>query len=284
MGSGEVRRLLPQWRRRTVGPFAFLDVMGPEHLAPASGIDVDAHPHIGLATLTYLLAGELLHRDSLGSVQLIGPGAVNWMTAGEGVCHTERTPAEARASGSDLFGVQTWVALPEGVEDGPAAFEHCDADAVPVLEDGGARVRLAAGTGWGQQAPIAGASPLVLADVTLAGDGAGDAALDLRTGHPELAILALDGSLEVDGATLAAGHLAVVEHPGEAVLRGQGRAVVLGGEPVGPRHIWWNFVHSDPARIEDAKQRWRDQAFPLVPGDHDRIAPLPEPATPRTDR
>ncbi len=256
-----------------VGPFIFLDLMGPERLAPGSGMDVDAHPHIGLSTLTYLLDGRLEHRDSLGTVQTIEAGGVNWMTAGDGVCHTERTSAADRATGSDLFGLQLWAALPEGVEDGPPAFEHCPAEAVPVIDAPGAKVRVAAGSGWGVHAPVAGSSPLVLADVELR---AGSIGIDVP--HPEMAVVGLDGELELDGARLPVGWMAVLDGPAFPALAGTGRAALLGGEPLGRRHVWWNFVHSNPDRIEAAKQRWRAQAFPLVPGDHQRFASLPDDA------
>lgn len=253
-----------------VGPFIFLDLMGPEDIPAGGGMDVDVHPHIGLSTLTYLLTGEVRHRDSLGTVQTITAGAVNWMTAGEGVTHTERTPPELRAAGSELFGVQTWVALPTGAEDKPARFEHTDAADVPVVTDDGAMVRIAAGTGWGERAPVGGSSPLVLADVTLSGGTIG-----IEAEHPEMAVVVLDGDVEVGGQALAPGWMAIFDDDRARTLRGTGRAVVIGGEPLGPRHIWWNFVHSDPDRIEDAKQRWRDLAFPLVPGDDENPVPLP---------
>lgn len=270
IGRGQVRRVLPWRARRTVGPFTYADVMGPEDFAPGSGLDVDAHPHIGLATVTYLVEGRIRHRDSTGVVQVVEAGAVNWMTAGEGVTHTERTLDEDRAAGASLFGVQTWVALPDDREDGPPGFEHLDADRVPVVEADGVQVRVAVGTGWGEASPVAGASPLVLADVALSGGS-----VPVDTGHPEVGVLALDGDVRVDGFAVGPGRLAVLDGPRRRTLSGTGRAVVLGGEPVGPRHIWWNFVHSDPERIEAAKDRWRRQAFPTVPGDHDPYVPLP---------
>ena len=271
VGSGEVRRLLPWRERRIVGPFIFFDLMGPERVPPGSGMDVDAHPHIGLSTLTYLVRGRLVHRDSLGTVQTIDAGGVNWMTAGDGVCHTERTAPEDRVRGSELFGLQLWVALPEGIEDAPPSFEHCPAGDVPVVDASGATVRVAAGSGWGVAAPVSGSSPLVLADVELRGGSIG-----IDVPHPELAVVALDGEVHVGGDRLPEGWMTVLDGPTFPALSGTGRVALLGGEPLGRRHVWWNFVHSDPERIEAAKQRWRDQAFPLVPGDHDPFAPLPE--------
>lgn len=270
MGTLTVGRLLPFRLRRSVGPFVFCDVMGPVDFEPGAGLDVDAHPHIGLSTLTYLLAGRARHRDSLGVVRTIEAGEVNWMTAGAGVCHTERSLAEDRRSAARLAGVQFWVALPDGAEDGPASFQHAGSQDAPTLDVDGSRVRLLAGTGWGERSPVTGSSPLVLGDVALTG---GPVPLDGE--HGEWAVLALDGAPTVAGHRLAPHHLHVIE-PGEPlVVAGSGRVVVLGGQPLGRRHMWWNFVHSDPERIEDAKQRWLRQEFPRVPDDHDPYVPLP---------
>lgn len=270
VGGRDVRRLLPFRERRTVGPFIFLDLIGPERLAPGGGIDVDAHPHIGLSTLTYLFAGRLMHRDSIGTEQVITAGAVNWMTAGSGACHTERTPSEDREHAGVLAGVQTWVALPDGAEDMAPMFEHCAAEDVPVLDDGGVEVRLAAGSGFGVTAPIAGSSPLILADVAV-----DEADLVLPNDVPELGVLAIGGELTLGGLPLPVGSLGVSDSAGGLAVSGRGRALVFGGEPVGQRTIWWNFVHSDPQRIEAAKQRWLDQDFPKVVGDHEVYVPLP---------
>ncbi|MFK8023033.1 MAG: pirin family protein [Ilumatobacter sp.] len=268
VGSGTVRRLLPWRRRRMVGPFVFADVMGPEVLASGSGIDVDAHPHIGLSTLTYLIRGHLRHRDSTGAEQVIEPGATNWMTAGAGVSHTERSTD--RTTAQDLFGMQLWVALPDDAEDGAASFEHAPADAAPIVECGpGSTAKVAAGSGFGVDAPVPGSSPLILAELDL------DGSLTLPDDHPERALVALDGSLHIDGVELPDGNLAVIEPGRTPVVEGSGTAILLGGEPVGRRHIWWNFVHSDPDVIEDAKRRWATQEFPTVPGDHDPFVPLP---------
>jgi redox-sensitive bicupin YhaK (pirin superfamily) len=270
VGSITVERLLPWRELRMVGPFVFLDVMGPTSFPAGEGLDVDAHPHIGLSTLTYLLEGRLVHRDSLGVTQTITAGEVNWMTAGSGVCHTERTLSEDRAAGARLLGVQTWVALPDGAEDDPPSFEHADASGTPVVGDATASVRVLAGTGWGEVAAVRGSSPLVLADIESEG---GPVPLDVD--HAELAVLAISGELEVAGSPLGAGRLHVLEPDDQRTIAGAGRALVLGGEALGPRHIWWNFVHSDPARIDDAKERWRRQEFPVVPDDHDPFVPLP---------
>lgn len=275
VGTIPVRRVLPWRRHRMVGPFIFVDVMGPVDFAPGDGVDVDAHPHIGLATITYLVEGRVTHRDSLGTVQEIASGAVNWMTAGSGVTHTERTVAADRPTGSRLFGVQSWVALPDEAQDTVPSFAHLDAADVPTIDVDGVLVRVAVGRGFGIGSPVAGASSLVLAALALDDDGNIDG-LTIPTDHPERAVLCLDGNLAVDGTQLHPGHLAVLAAGAQPRLTGAGRALVLGGDPVGPRHIWWNFVHSDPERIEDAKRRWRDQDFPKVPGDHDPYVPLPQ--------
>lgn len=271
VGTIDVRRLLPWRERRMVGPFIFLDMMGPVDFARGDGMDVDAHPHIGLSTLTYLLRGRLRHRDSLGTVQTITAGEVNWMTAGAGVCHTERSLPDDRAARAALRGLQFWVALPDADEDGPAAFQHLEAGGVPRIDVGSTHVRLLAGSGWGRRSPVTGSSPLVLADVELAGE-----TVPLDDDHAEWAVLALDGEVTAAHRTLGSGRLHVFE-PGEPhTVGGVGRAILLGGEPLGTRHIWWNFVHSDPDRIEEAKQRWARQGFPLVPDDHEPWVPLPE--------
>ena len=270
VGSGSVRRLLPFRERRMVGPFIFADVMGPDDLGPDASMNVDAHPHIGLSTLTYLLEGRIVHRDSTGAAQTIGPGAVNWMTAGSGVTHTERSHPDDAGLATRLFGLQTWVALPEGVEDGPAGFEHCPVDQVPTVSFGASSVSIAAGSAWGERSPVTGASPLALAEVRLAAD-----AVPLDTALAERAVVAMSGDVRLDGRHLVPGQLAVIDPTASASLEGHGIAMVLGGEPVGRRHIWWNFVHSDPDRVEAAKQQWTDQRFPTVPGDHDPWVPLP---------
>ena len=270
VGSGTVERLLPVAHRRMVGPFIFLDHVGPDDFVPGAGVDVPAHPHIGLSTLTYLFAGTLLHRDSVGSVQRIEPGAVNWMTAGSGVTHTERSPE--RDTHRTIHGLQMWVALPTESEDGDPFFDHQPADAIPTDRIGDAHVRLAAGTGFGMTAPVPVSSPLVLAELRLGGD----TPITIGRETPERAVLAVDGDLTIDGEPVQQGRLAVLDRDHAPRLEGTGHAILLGGEPVGKRHIWWNFVHSDPEVIEDAKQRWRGQHFPTVPHDHDGWVPLPE--------
>jgi len=273
IGGFEVRRALPAAERRMVGPFVFWDQMGPATLAPGKGIDVRPHPHIGLATVTYLFAGEILHRDSLGSTQAIRPGAVNWMTAGRGIVHSERTPDALRPAGGPLFGIQSWVALPKAHEDTPPAFVHHAAEALPVIEGEGKRVRVIAGAIYGVRSPVATLSETVYADVAL---DAG-ARLPLPPEHEERALYLVSGAVDIAGDRFEAGRL-LVFRPGDAitVLAGEAtRLFILGGEPMdGPRHVWWNFVASSRERIEAAKADWAAGRFAPVPGD-DEFIPLP---------
>lgn len=271
VGAGQVRRLLPHRARRMVGPFVFADVIGPDTLEPGSGIDVNAHPHIGLATVTYLFDGRMVHRDSTGAVQTIEPRAVNWMTAGSGVTHTERSHPDDLGNSRPMHGLQTWVALPAEAEELTPSFRHAAASEIPTDNLGSSTVRVAVGSGWDLDAPIRGSSPLVLAEVALR-DGS---PFPIVTDHPELAVIALDGAVRVNDEVVTAGQLAVLRPEVTATLSGSGTAIVLGGEPVGKRHIWWNFVHSDLDRIEQAKADWNAQRFPIVPGDHEPYVPLP---------
>jgi len=273
LGGFDVHRVLPAAQRQMVGPFIFLDEMGPVRFAPGRGLDVRPHPHIGLATVTCLLHGEILHRDSLGSRQLICPGEVNWMVAGRGIVHSERTPAAQRA-GAFMHGLQAWIALPRAFEDAAPAFVHIDAADMPVLEDSGLRLALIAGAGWGQRSPVPTFSDTLYADVTLAAG----AALPLPKGHEERALYLVDGELEIDGHRHAPGRLLVLRPGADLTVRAAqpARFFVLGGEAMdGPRHIWWNFVASSRERIEHAKQRWSAGAFDPVPEEHEFI-PLPE--------
>lgn len=273
VGSGTVRRLLPVRTHRQIGPFTFADLIGPDRLEPGRGIDVDAHPHIGLATVTYLFEGALVHRDSTGAVQQIKPGDVNWMTAGSGVCHTERTPTDVRASGHTVSGLQTWVALPDEHERDQPSFQHVEASELPSAVVGDASIRVVVGSGFGVASPVRVASPLLLAELVLAGGGATSVPAD----HPELAVLVASGSVTIDDTAVPEAHLAVLTSGEVSELRAEGptRCVVLGGESVGPRLIWWNYVASSQALIDDARRRWDAQEFPVVPGDHDRWTPQP---------
>lgn len=271
VGTGWVRRLLPYRTRRMVGPFIYADVIGPEIMEPGSGINVDAHPHIGLSTVTYLFDGRMVHRDSTGAVQTIEPGAVNWMTAGSGVTHTERSHPDDMAASRNMFGLQTWVALPTEAEEGEPSFQHAPATDIPTDTIGASSVRVAAGSGWGLDSPVTGSSPLVLAEIALEADSP----VPIETKLPELAVIPLSGDLRINDETVTSGQIAVLSSHTAATVSGSGRAVVLGGEPVGKRTIWWNFVHSDPDRIEQAKTDWVDQRFAKVPHDHDPYVALP---------
>ncbi len=274
LGAFTVRRLLPGHPRKMVGPFIFFDHMGPAHLAPGAGLDVRPHPHIGLATVTYLYEGTILHRDSLGVVQRIEPGDVNWMTAGDGIVHSERTPDDLRTSGSPVHGIQTWIALPKSHEHVAPAFEHHPKASLPVLETPGVQLRLIAGRGFGLTAPATTYSPMVYAAVEMAAG----AVLAFPAEHEERAIYVAKGNVSVNGASMPEAHLALLD-PGAVVsIEAQSAAelMLLGGAPMdGDRHIWWNFVASDRTLIEAAKQRWRDGGFPAVPGETEFI-PLPE--------
>ncbi len=274
LGDGfSVRRVLPFAKRRMVGPFVFFDRFGPTVFRAGVGLDVRPHPHIGLATVTYLLEGEILHRDSLGTVQTITPGAVNWMTAGRGIAHSERTPPADRTGGSALAGVQLWVALPKAQEETAPAFAHHAADALPAIEGEGKRVRLIAGALYGQRSPVATFSELFCADVALAPD----ARLDIPTDHEERGVYVLDGSVTLGGQNFGAEELIVLKPGAAAVVTAAApsRLLLLGGAAMdGPRHIWWNFVASSHERIEAAKADWRAGRFAPVPGETEFI-PLP---------
>ncbi len=273
----KVRRVLPTAKRRMVGPFTFLDQMGPEVFNSGQGLDVGVHPHIGLATVTYLFTGELLHRDSLGTVQPIRPGEVNWMTAGKGIAHSERTPAELRQTGADLFGVQAWVALPTRYEEMTPEFSHYAGQELPVLEGEGKYVRLISGTLYGSHSPVRTFSEMFYADVTLEPG----AHLLVPADYEERAVYVVEGSVAFPPDTTAfeAGQLLVLKPGAEIRLRGSElgstRMMLLGGEPVdGPRYIWWNFVSSSKDLIEQAKADWKAGKFAPVPGESE-VIPLP---------
>jgi redox-sensitive bicupin YhaK (pirin superfamily) len=274
----KVRRVLPSARRRMVGPFIFLDQMGPEILSAGRGLDVAPHPHIGLATVTYLFTGEILHRDSLGTMQAIRPGEVNWMTAGSGIAHSERTPPPLRAMGSNLFGIQSWVALPTGVEETEPAFAHYDAAELPVVEGEGKRVRLITGSLYGARSPVRTLSEMFYADAELEAG----ARLPVPVDHEERAAYIVEGAVTLsgDGEVFEAGQLLVFKPGAEMTLEAHGaspaRLMLLGGEPMdGRRHIWWNFVSSSSERIEQAKEDWKAGRFAPVPEETEFI-PLPE--------
>jgi redox-sensitive bicupin YhaK (pirin superfamily) len=280
LGGFEVRRALPAPKRQMVGPFIFFDQAGPAEFVTGQGVDVRPHPHIGLATVTYLFRGEFQHRDSLGTDQMIHPGAVNWMIAGRGVTHSERTSAATRQHPHSLFGIQTWVALPESAEDGAAGFEHAAKAALPLIEAEGATARLILGTAWGERAPVKVLSEMFYADVELAPG----AKAPLPDGHEDRGLYIVSGSITVGGQEFEAAQM-MVFRPGDRlhVTAGSGgaRLMLLGGETLGgPRYIWWNFVASSRERIDAAKEAWRagDWAhgrFRLPPGDEAEFIPLP---------
>jgi redox-sensitive bicupin YhaK (pirin superfamily) len=275
LGDGfTVRRALPAVERRMVGPFIFFDQMGPALLRDGQGLDVRPHPHIGLATVTYLFEGEILHRDSLGTMQVIQPGAVNWMTAGRGIVHSERTPPEIRSGSRSLFGIQTWVALPKRHEETEAAFAHHDVSELPVLEEAGVKVRLIAGTLFGLQSPVKTFSQMFYADALLTKG----TRLTLSAEHEERAIYVAKGAVQIEGTSFPEGQLLVLRSGTATVLDAQdhARLLLLGGATMdGPRHIWWNLVSSSPERIRQAAEDWQAGRFPAVPGETELI-PLPE--------
>ncbi len=269
MEGATVRRVLPQVGRRMVGPFTFLDHMGPEVVPAGQGFDVRPHPHIGLSTLTWLYAGEIVHRDSLGSLQPIRPGEVNWMTAGEGIVHSERVDPALRARGQTVHGLQFWVALPVADEAMAPVFEHHAASAIPQWREHGATVRLVAGRGWGRASPVAVRSALVLADVSLDEGGA----LEVPQGA-ELALYVVQGTARIGAESFREGTMAMVT-PGER-LTGGAQVVLFGGDPFPERRsIDWNFVSSDVQRLAAARTRWIERRFPTIPGDSEERVPHP---------
>ena len=275
LGDGfEVRRLLPAAARRNVGPFIFFDHMGPVQFNPGQAIDVRPHPHIGLATVTYLFEGALMHRDSLGFVQRISPGDVNWMTAGHGIVHSERSPDNERNIARGMHGIQAWIALPLADEQTEPAFTHHPKASLPRLMLPAAELRLIAGSGWGLQAPVRTFSPMFYAAI----EAAGATQFELPAEYAERAIYVVDGDVSADDNTVAPRTVAVFA-PGVPVIintAGAARIMAFGGAPLdGERHISWNFVASSRVRIDEARKRWREQRFPAVPGESEFI-PLPE--------
>ena len=280
LGGFKVHRTLPHRQRTTIGPFIFFDQMGPAHLPIGEGIDVRPHPHINLATVTYLFAGAIDHRDSLGTFQTIEPGAVNLMTAGRGITHSERSPAGQRAAGPELSGIQTWIALPSAKEEIDPAFEHVPEIDLPVIEDGGARARVIMGSLWGATSPVTQHSPTIYADIALAPGGS--IAIDPEA--DERAVYVAEGEATLDGLRLEPTTLYVLRPGSHATLRSTSgaRVMLCGGASLdGPRHVFWNFVSSRRDRINQAKEDWRAERFPLVPDDAVERIPLPT-VTPKT--
>ncbi len=275
LGGFNVRRALPSAQRQMVGPFIFFDQMGPAEFALGEGLDVRPHPHIGLATVTYLFEGGIVHRDSLGSAQAIAPGDVNWMTAGKGIVHSERTAPEWKAQADrKMFGIQSWVALPKAAEEAPPDFFHHGAASLPFIEDEGMRLRLIAGSLFGQTSPVRTFSAMFYADAELAAH----AKMPLTAEQEERAIYIASGATEIAGDLFESGRL-LVFRPGDEITvaaLARSRLLLLGGQPMdGPRHIWWNFVSSSRERIEQAKEDWAQRRFDTVPGDEIDFIPLP---------
>ncbi|MDP1748942.1 MAG: pirin family protein [Reyranella sp.] len=276
LGDGfAVRRVLPSVKRRMVGPFVFLDHFGPMAVPPGGGMEVRPHPHIGLATVSYLFEGGIFHRDSLGYAQAIKPGDVNWMTAGSGIAHSERTEPEMRRTGFRMHGVQTWVALPKTHEETAPAFEHVEAAKLPAWTEAGAALRLIVGSYAGRTAPTTHFSPIFYVGAELTAG----AALAVSAEHAERAVYIADGSVTIGDRALVVGDLAVLAGGVAAGLVAGvdgAKLMLLGGAPMdGPRHIWWNFVSSSKERIEKAKADWKEGRFAKVPGDPEFI-PLPD--------
>ena len=285
IGGFSVRRALPAVQRRLVGPFVFFDHMGPADFPPGQGIDVRPHPHIGLATVTYLFEGAVLHRDSLGSEIAVQPGAVDLMCAGRGVVHSERTPPELRARGHRLHGIQLWLALPASLEDAAPSFVHHAASEIPGTQTGeGVTLRVVLGSAYGLASPVATPTPTLYVEARLP-EGA-RLALPTAAQAEERAFYVVSGSVLWEGASHEEGAMVVLgaDREGELVAESEARVMILGGAPMdGPREIWWNFVASDPSRIERAKEAWRAfeageeiARFPHVPGDAEELVPLPE--------
>jgi redox-sensitive bicupin YhaK (pirin superfamily) len=275
LGEMEVRRALPSLKRQMVGPFIFFDQMGPAEFLTDQGIDVRPHPHINLATVTYLFEGQILHRDSLGTEQTIEPGAVNWMKAGRGIVHSERTSPDRRRSGQRLFGIQTWMALPAEQEESDADFVHHASLELPQVEAEGVKARVITGQAFGARSPLETTSETLYADVQLAKD----AQLPIEPSYEERALYTIAGEIEVAGDTFGPSQLLVLR-PGDPIaVRAltDARFMLFGGAPMGgPRYIWWNFVSSRPERIEQAKEEWARGRFDTVPGDEEEFIPLPQ--------
>ena len=274
LGSITVGRVLPSADRKLVGPFVFFDHMGPATFGPGQGIDVRPHPHINLATVTYLFEGEIVHRDSVGSLQPIRPGAVNWMTAGRGIVHSERTGPECRAAGSRLHGLQLWVALPRAHEETEPEFRHYPADSLPAIDHRNVRLRVLAGSAYGVTSPVRTLSPLFYVEATIP---AGEE-LRLPDDYLERAAYVVEGAVRCGSERIEAARMAVFSPGSSASLRAEStaRVALIGGAPLdGERHIWWNFVSSSRERIEQAKRDWKERRFAPVPGETEFI-PLPD--------
>ncbi|MFG1201716.1 pirin family protein [Xanthobacter aminoxidans] len=275
IGGMEVARVLPSVQGQMIGPFIFFDRMGPVRFSAAQAQDVRPHPHIGLATVTYLFEGSMIHRDSLGSERVIEPGAVNLMTAGRGIVHSERHDASVKARGGPLFGIQSWIALPRALEETSPDFLHADSAALPVVADGGVKARVILGSAFGATSPVALASPATYVEIQLAAG----AHVPVDPTHEDRALFTLEGEVEVDGTAFPAGQMLVIRRGVATSVRARtpARLMLVGGEPLeGPRYIWWNFVSSSLDRLDAAKASWREGRFDLIPMDHDEFIPAPD--------
>ena len=275
LGAFKVHRTLPSKQRTMVGPFIFVDEFGPARLPAGQGMDVRPHPHINLATVTYLFDGAIEHRDNIGSRQVIEPGAINLMTAGKGIVHSERSPTELRADGPSLYGMQTWLALPDGREEIDPAFDHVPADGLPLIQSGAASARVLMGSLWGVTAATPCHSPTIYADIELQSGGS----IPIDSDADERAVMLVGGDAELDRQPLDLFVLYVLKPRYAPTLSssGGGRLMLMGGGAFAtPRHVFWNFVSSSRDRINQAKDDWKAQRFPLIPGDDQEFIPLPE--------
>ncbi len=273
LGDFVVRRTLPATDRQRIGPFIFFDHMGPADFKPGSGVNVRPHPHIGLATITYLFAGKIMHRDSLGHAQAIEQGAINWMTAGRGIVHSERSPEELKQSGSHLHGIQAWVALPVELEETEPRFEHYPAEDVPEVNLDGVKLRVIVGQAYGAVSPVRASSETLYVEANL--DAGAD--LLLPAGIDELAVYVVNGDIDIGDCPVTAGRMAVIEAGSDAAARARTttKLMLLGGASLpGQRYLWWNFVSSSRERMEQAKKDWREQRFGEIPGETE-LMPLP---------
>jgi redox-sensitive bicupin YhaK (pirin superfamily) len=275
LGAFQVRRALPHRERTMVGPFIFVDQFGPARLPAGQGMDVRPHPHINLATVTYLFEGAIEHRDSIGSHAVIEPGAINLMTAGSGIVHSERSPEALRPEGPSLYGMQTWLALPDGKEEVEPAFDHVPAGGLPLVEDGGASARVLMGTLWGATATTPCHSPTVYADIELSAGGS----IPIDAEADERAVMVVGGEAALDGETLEPFALYVLQprHAARLSSASGARAMLMGGGAFAtPRHVYWNFVSSSKERLQQAREDWIERRFPLIPGDEEEFIPFPE--------
>lgn len=275
LGDFRVHRSLPAKERTMVGPFIFFDQAGPARLSPGQGVDVRPHPHINLATVTYMFEGSFLHRDSLGSCQLIEPGAVNLMTAGSGIVHSERSPDDERARATRLSAIQTWLALPDGREEMDPAFEHVPEGALPVVEGNRVRARVIMGSLWGRTAPVTVHADTIYADISLHPGGA----IPIDAGAEERAVYLAGGDAALDSMPLSPMTLYVLRPGTRPTLRSVdgGRVMLCGGEAFStPRHVWWNFVSSSKDRIAAARDDWKAGRFAKIPDDAEEFIPIPE--------